>query len=217
MIRLKFVILFVSLLLVNLSFATHNRGGEITYIHLSGLTYEFTITTCTDIGSSTDRDELYIDFNLGTLYAERDTFQRATFTPFPFNHQKNVYIGTHTFTSSGSHRITIEDPNRNAGILNIYPTGGNSDEGSGSGEGSCTGSDGSAAGAEGNSTGGGCSAEGAEGSSTRSGGGSSGGGSGGSTATATAGSTSGVGTCCKCISTGVAVEPLVNKLYLPKP
>ena len=128
MIRLKFVILFVSLLLVNLSFATHNRGGEITYIHLSGLTYEFTITTCTDIGSSTDRDELYIDFNLGTLYAERDTFQRATFTPSPFNHQKNVYIGTHTFTSSGTHRITIEDPNRNAGILNIYPTGGNSDD-----------------------------------------------------------------------------------------
>lgn len=128
MIRLKFLILLVSLLLVNLSFATHNRGGEITYIHLSGLTYEFTITTCTDIGSSTDRDELYIDFNLGTLYAERDTFQRATFTPSPFNHQKNVYIGTHTFTSSGTHRITIEDPNRNAGILNIYPTGGNSDD-----------------------------------------------------------------------------------------
>ena len=38
-------------------------------------------------------------------------------------------------------------------------TGGNSAEGGGSGEGICTGSDGSAAGAEGNSTGGGCSEE----------------------------------------------------------
>jgi len=128
MIRLKVLILFISLFIVNFSFATHNRGGEITYIHLSGLTYEFTITTCTDIGSSTDRDELYIDFNLGTSYAEQDTFQRANFTPLLFNHQKNIYIGIHTFTSAGTHRITIEDPNRNAGILNIYPTGGNSDD-----------------------------------------------------------------------------------------
>ena len=43
---------------------SHNRGGEITYIHLGGLTYEFTITTCTDLGSATgaDRPELYLDF-----------------------------------------------------------------------------------------------------------------------------------------------------------
>ena len=59
--------------------ATHNRGGEITYTHVSGLTYLFTITTCTDVGSSTtDRDELYLDFDLGTPYAQRDTLQRLT-------------------------------------------------------------------------------------------------------------------------------------------
>ena len=109
--------------------ASHNRGGEITYLHLGGLTYQFTITTCTDLGSltNTDREELAIDFDLGTAFGQRDTFQRATQVSMLLNHQKNTYVGTHTFTSVGTHRITVEDPNRNAGILNVYP-GGNSDD-----------------------------------------------------------------------------------------
>ena len=109
--------------------ASHNRGGEITYLHLGGLTYQFTITTCTDLGSltNTDREELAIDFDLGTTFAQRDTFLRATQVSMLLNHQKNTYVGTHTFTSAGTHRITVEDPNRNAGILNVYP-GGNSDD-----------------------------------------------------------------------------------------
>ena len=109
--------------------ASHNRGGEITYKHLGGLTYEFTITTCTDLGSSTgtDRPELPVDFDLGTPYAQRDTFQRQSITTLLLNHQKNIYVGIHTFTSTGSHRITLEDPNRNAGILNVFPSG-NSDD-----------------------------------------------------------------------------------------
>ena len=111
------------------TFASHNRGGEITYTHIGGLSYEFTITTCTDLGSSTgtDRPELYIDFDLGSSFAQRDTFQRATQTPLMLNHQKNTYVGVHTFTSTGTHRITMEDPNRNAGVLNVFP-GGNSDD-----------------------------------------------------------------------------------------
>ncbi len=122
--------MFICLLFANYKYATHNRGGEITYLHISGLTYEFTITTCTDIGSSTqtDRDELYLDFDLGTSYAQTDTLQRVTETLMPFDHQKNIYKGIHTFTSAGTHRITMEDPNRNSGILNVYPSGGNSDD-----------------------------------------------------------------------------------------
>ena len=110
--------------------ATHNRGGEITYTHISGLTYEFVITTCTDVGSSsTDRDELYLDFDLGTSYAQRDTLLRFSQTSMPFDHKKNVYKGIHTFTSAGTHRVSMEDPNRNLGIENIYTqSGGNSDD-----------------------------------------------------------------------------------------
>ena len=46
----KYLLLLIVGLLPVLTFATHNRGGEITYTHISGLTYEFTITTCTDVG-----------------------------------------------------------------------------------------------------------------------------------------------------------------------
>ena len=120
---------FLFLLIPVFVWGSHNRGGEITYIHLGGLTYEFTITTCTDLGSvtGTDRPELFLDFDLGTAFAQRDTLLRDSQLPLSLNHKKNIYIGIHTFTSTGSHRITMEDPNRNAGILNIWP-GGNSDD-----------------------------------------------------------------------------------------
>lgn len=105
-------------------FASHNRGGEITYIHLGGNTYEFTITTCTDVGPSAqaDRDELYINYGDGFV----DTLPRIQEIPQPFDHQKNVYKGIHTFSSAGTYTICMEDPNRNNGILNINGSGGSS-------------------------------------------------------------------------------------------
>ena len=42
------------------SFATHNRAGEITYTHVSGLTYEVLITTYTKESSPADRPVLYL-------------------------------------------------------------------------------------------------------------------------------------------------------------
>ncbi|MCB9189571.1 MAG: gliding motility-associated C-terminal domain-containing protein [Flavobacteriales bacterium] len=98
-------------------FGSHNRGGEITYIHLGGNTYEFTITTCTDVGpaAQADRDELYIYYGDGS----KDTLPRIQEIPQPFDHQKNVYKGIHTFSSAGTYTICMEDPNRNDGILNI--------------------------------------------------------------------------------------------------
>jgi len=122
----KHILLLIIGLLPVLVFATHNRGGEITYRHISGLTYEFTITTCTDEGpnSQADRDELYILFGDG----EGDTIPRVSETSLILDHKKNVYIGQHTYTSPGSYTICMEDPNRNADVINIYPGGGgNSD------------------------------------------------------------------------------------------
>ena len=102
--------------------ATHNRGGEITYRHISGFTYEFTITTCTDVGpnAQADRDELYITYGDG----EGDTLLRVSELPQALDHKKNVYIGEHTYTSPGTYIICMEDPNRNGNIVNIYPSGG---------------------------------------------------------------------------------------------
>lgn len=104
-------------------FASHNRGGEITYIHLGGNTYEFTITTCTDVGpqAQADRDELYINYGDGVI----DTLPRIQTIGQPFNHQINYYKGVHTFSSAGTYTICMEDPNRNDGIQNISSGGAN--------------------------------------------------------------------------------------------
>ncbi|PZE16631.1 hypothetical protein DNU06_12310 [Putridiphycobacter roseus] len=96
--------------------ATHNRAGSITYKHISGNTYEFTIKTCTKSSSEADRDELEIKWGDGTL----DTIARVSIIASPlYDVQENVYVGTHDFTGPGSYIISVEDPNRNAGIVNI--------------------------------------------------------------------------------------------------
>ena len=45
--------------------ATHNRGGEITFRQLSGLTFEITITTYTKDQNAADRPDLPVSFNYG--------------------------------------------------------------------------------------------------------------------------------------------------------
>lgn len=109
--------LIFALLLSTSSLATHNRSGSITYIHISGYTYEFTITTCTKSSSEADRPELEVRWGDGTL----DTIPRVLpFQPIPFaDVQKNTYIGRHTFTGPATFIVSVEDPNRNSGVLNI--------------------------------------------------------------------------------------------------
>lgn len=115
MIRGLYILLLV--LFCNTVFSTHNRGGEITYRHLGGNTYEFTITTCTKSSAPADRPELYIEWNDGT---PQDTVLRDQIQLIAgYDAQTNIYRTTHTFAGSGTFRITVEDPNRNGGIINI--------------------------------------------------------------------------------------------------
>ena len=96
--------------------ATHNRAGSITYKHLTGNTYEFTIKTCTKTTSEADRNELEVKWGDGTL----DTVDRvSTIFSTLYDVQENVYIGTHDFSGPGTYIISVEDPNRNASIVNI--------------------------------------------------------------------------------------------------
>ena len=87
---------FLFLLIPIFVWGSHNRGGEITYTHIGGLTYEFTITTCTDLGSvtGTDRPELFLDFDLGTLFAQRDTLLRTSKSHYPL-HTKKIFMLVH--------------------------------------------------------------------------------------------------------------------------
>ncbi len=110
--NLIFLILCCSTLVVS---ATHNRAGEITYTHESGLTYRFTITTYTYTPSPADRPEIEVDWGDGSF----SVVARDSKTSVGEDISKNVYIANHTFPSSGNYIISFEDPNRNAGVINI--------------------------------------------------------------------------------------------------
>jgi gliding motility-associated-like protein len=99
-------------------FATHNRAGEITYKHISGYTFEFTITTYTYVYSPVRRTELPVIWGDGTssnVQKVPSTFIQITGTDYFYN----KYIGQHTYPGAGIYKILMEDPNRNQGVLNI--------------------------------------------------------------------------------------------------
>jgi gliding motility-associated-like protein len=102
------------------AFATHNRAGEITYRHLSGLTYEVTITTCTKTSVIADRTYLKINWGDVPIGAELDSLERTSITFLGgLDAQINTYVGTHTYGGPGIFDLSVEDPNRNSGVLNI--------------------------------------------------------------------------------------------------
>jgi hypothetical protein len=96
--------------------ATHNRGGQITYKHLFGTTYEFTIKTCTESSSDANRSELVIYYGDGTA----DTVALTTRIEDPtYGVFINSYISIHEYTGPGIFSITMVDPNRNENVVNI--------------------------------------------------------------------------------------------------
>lgn len=95
--------------------ATHNRAGEITYIQLSDLTYEITITTFTYTLSFADRQQLEVNWgDNSTSIAERKSILYL-----PNYYKRNIYTITHTYPGPGVYRIVVQDPNRNADVKNI--------------------------------------------------------------------------------------------------
>lgn len=108
--------IFIFLVMVFLQArATHQRAGEITYKNVGGLTYEITILTYTYAPSPADRPKLVIKWGDGTS-AE---LPRVVKEDLPNNIRRNVYTGQHTYPGLGEYKISVEDPNRNYGILNI--------------------------------------------------------------------------------------------------
>lgn len=97
--------------------ATHQRAAEIIYTHLGGLTYEITIIMYTYTPSPADdmRTTLPIHWGDNTV----DDIPRIVFQDLPDNYTLNVYRMNHTFPGTGSYVISVEDPNRNYGVVNI--------------------------------------------------------------------------------------------------
>ncbi len=99
------------------AWATHNRAGEITFVQLDDLEFEFTITTYTKTSSvAADRDSLELCFGDGSpcVFVLRNT---EVFLPNDI--KRNTYTTTHTFPGRATYTVTMTDPNRNAGINNI--------------------------------------------------------------------------------------------------
>ncbi len=109
------------------SWATHNRAGEISIEQVgdctNSLTVKATIVTYTKASSvRADRDSLTICWGDGTC----DRVGRLNGPGNPpqgelleNDTKKNIYIAYHTFPARGTYAISMTDPNRNGGILNV--------------------------------------------------------------------------------------------------
>jgi len=95
--------------------ATHNRAGEITYVQLSSLTYEITITTFTYTLSQADRPQLDVNWGDNSI----STAYRESILYLPNYYKRNIYKIVHTFPGPGVYKIVVQDPNRNYGVKNI--------------------------------------------------------------------------------------------------
>ncbi len=118
----KVFFLFTScfLLFTSAVHATHNRAGEITYQCIGPLQYRVTITTYTKTsGISGQADRPVLD----SVYwgdGTRSSFSRFNFVDLPGQDIRvNTYINTHTYLGPGTFTISMEDPNRNADVVNI--------------------------------------------------------------------------------------------------
>ena len=97
--------------------ATHQRAAEITYEWKGGNTYEFTLTcyTYTPSPAGLERDSLLMDWGDGFS----DYVPRVVLQDLGDNYTLNVYRMTHNFSSSGTYVVSMEDPDRNYGVINI--------------------------------------------------------------------------------------------------
>jgi len=99
--------------------ATHNRAGFISYTHVSGFTYEVEITIYTVADSPADRPMLILNWGDGEIDTIPRTNGGGNGVLISNGAKENKYIMQHTFPSLGDYVLSMEDPNRNGGIINI--------------------------------------------------------------------------------------------------
>jgi gliding motility-associated-like protein len=120
---LKKTIFLVLLLFLNAGtlFATHQKAAEITYRHLHGTTYEFTLITYTYLLSLADRPVLEIVWRTSGGSPQRIEVLREH-PPTDYDAdltRENHYIFPITFPGDGTYFVSMEDPNRNENVQNL--------------------------------------------------------------------------------------------------
>ncbi len=104
------------------SYATHNRGGEIHIEQIGPLTVRATIITWTrTLSVSADRDTLTLCWGDGVCEQVGRVNGGGKGVPLSNEVKYNIYIATHTYAGPATYRISMTDPNRNAGIVNVNP------------------------------------------------------------------------------------------------
>ena len=115
--------LFFVLLQVSPLHATHNRAGEISVRPIgpcTSWTIEATITTYTKASSAAaDRDTLEICWGDGTCEKVGRVNGGGFGEILPNDTKKNLYIAIHQYQGPANYHISMTDPNRNGGILNV--------------------------------------------------------------------------------------------------
>jgi gliding motility-associated-like protein len=103
--------------------ATHNRAGEIHIKQIGPLTIQATIITWTKASSvNADRDTLTICWGDGSCQSvQRNNGPGNQGELFPNDIKKNTYVAIHTYVGPATYKISMTDPNRIAGILNVNP------------------------------------------------------------------------------------------------
>ena len=97
--------------------ATHQRAAEITYTWLGGNAYEFTLTcyTYTPSPAGLQRDSLLVQWGDGS----EEYIPRVVLHNLGDDYTLNVYKKIHNYSSSGTYVISMEDANRNYGVINV--------------------------------------------------------------------------------------------------
>lgn len=96
--------------------ASHYRAGEITYTHISGTTYEVTVTIYTKTSSiDADTDTITVYWGDGL----KETLWRATPQNLSNDVRLSIYKSQHTYPGPALYRLHVEDMYRNGGINNI--------------------------------------------------------------------------------------------------
>ena len=113
------LLLFIGLLLcfAFTAKATHQRAAEITYTWLGGNAYEFTLTsyTYTPSPAGLQRDSLLVQWGDGM----EEYIPRVVLQDLGDDYTLNVYRRIHNYSTSGTYTISMEDANRNYGVINV--------------------------------------------------------------------------------------------------
>ena len=111
-------LIFILFILISLgSFATHYRAGEISYKHVSGFTYAISVVTYTK-ASSTDADSDTITVKWGDG-SNATLYRQETIDINQSDLRINIFKMEHTYSGPSTYTISIEDQNRNGGVVNI--------------------------------------------------------------------------------------------------